>query len=635
MKLGFAIVFLCLISFFVGRGTSVMSTAFTETKQYFKNPMMNAKEDKLVSLDNGAKVTQETKDYLNLPSESEKRGSYDKLTTVNLGNGLYTIGSESIVNSHFIVGKGGVIIYDTGDNAHDAKQFYSEMRKVTNYPVKAIIYSHEHYALGAKYIVDEEKKRGNSSIRIIGHPNTNKEMLTTGGVSTLHPEVGGVLMARSVEQFNLYLPDSGPDARFKNTIIPASSGFVPVNTPVKDGQKLTVAGIQMVFYTEGVGTDTNNQVLVHIPSKKAVLNNVMWGWYPNIYSLRGGRYRNPLGWKQSVELIKKLKPEVLMSTHSTSVVGAEKVAQRLQNYQDGLSYVLDQTLKGIALGMGPDELRYFVKLPEYLSEEATLIQNYGPISTMAPRIFTAIFGQFNRDATTLFKLHPKDEANRMVMSMGGEARVKYLADKAYRDGDYQWSCQLARYLVDVNDSKDNRKIKANCLNEIGYRSLATTARSWALSQAREAEGKTAIIKNAPADKTQVVNNVGDFVNYFRIRINPEQSVGTREFISLDFGNGMKYGLNIRNAVVDFVDDQKRIEKEKTVELRMKPEVWVSIYNNLDNVENLIQQDLVSVTEGSNEKAISAFSKFDMIYDWQNDPALKQLVERSIASEQED
>lgn len=635
MKLGFAIVFLCVVSFFVGRGTSIMSTAFTDSKLEFKNPMMDAKGDALVSLENGAVVTKETKDYLGLPDESEKRGSYDRLKTFDLGNGLYTIGSESIVNSHFIVGKGGVILYDTGDNNQDAKDFYEEMRKVTNLPVRAIIYSHEHYALGAKYIVDQEKERGNKRVRIIGHPKTNEVMMTTGGVSTLHPEIGGVLMARSVEQFNLYLPDEGADARFKNTIIPGASGFVPVDTPVKEGQRLIIAGVELVFYTEDVGTDTENQVMVHIPSKKAVLNNVMWGWFPNIYSLRGGRYRNPQGWRESVEKIKKLNPEVLMSTHSTSLKGREKIAQRLQNYQDGLAYVLDQTLKGIALGMGPDELRYFVKLPAYLSEEATLVENYGLVSTMAARIFTANFGQFDRDATTIYKLHPKDEATRMILSMGGEARVKYLADKAYRDGDYQWSCQLARYLVKFNESNDNKKIKANCLNEIGYRSLATTSRSWALSQAREAQGKVAIIKNAPADNTQVKNNVGDFVNYYRIRINPELSENTNKFISMDFGNGMKYGLHIRNAVVDFVNDQKRINKESTLELKMKPEVWTNIYNNIDQVENLIQRNEISVVRGSNEEAIAEFAKFDQIYDWQNDPALKQLADRAIASEQED
>ncbi|MGI4991578.1 alkyl sulfatase dimerization domain-containing protein [Halobacteriovorax sp. GFR7] len=634
MKVGFLVIILCAISFFVGRGTSFMGSALSVNTLIHDNPMMKAKEKKLSKLDNGALVDSETMNYWNLPQESEKRGSYDKLTTINLGRGLYTVGSDSIVNLHFIIGKDGVIVYDTGDNEHDANVFYNEIRKVTKLPIKAIVYSHEHYTFGAKVFVDEEKRRGNRNIKIIGHPNTNNVMAVSGGVEALHPEVGGVLMARSVEQFNLYLPDKGEDARFKNTIIPDNKGFIPVNTPVKNGQKLTIAGVGMTFYTKDVGTDTSNQVLVHIPSKKAVLNNIVWGWFPNIYSLRGGRYRNPEEWKRSVEFIKNLKPEVLMSTHSTSIKGRDRVAQRLQNYQDGLAFVLDQTLKGISLGMGPDELRYFVTIPDYLKKEPTLIENYGPISSMPPRIYNAIFGQFNRDATTLYRLHPDDEAKRIVLAMGGEARVKSLADYAYRDGDYQWSCQLASYLVRVNKSSDNNQIKANCLKQIGYRSLATTARSWALSQARAAEEKVAIIKNAPATFSQVRSNASAFVNNYRIRINPGRAQGTDKFIAINLGYGEQYGLHIRNAVVDFVSDKRKIDKMKDLEVHMNKDTFTKLYNNLGTVDDFIASADIGIVKGTKEEIVEAFSNFDIIYDWENDPALKTVKERTLASEEE-
>lgn len=634
MKVGILVFALCFISFFMGRGSSFLGSSISENVLIHENPMMNQGKDQLQKLENGALVSQPTKDYWDLPQDSEKRGSYDKLTTINLGNGLYTIGSESIVNSHFIIGRGGVIVYDTGDNGEDAKIFYEAMRKVTNLPVRAIIYSHEHYTLGAKHMVDEERKRGNRQIKIIGHPNTNQVMSSSGGLEAAYPEVSGVLMARTVEQFNLYLPDEGADARFKNTVIPSTGGFVPVNTPVSDRQRLTIAGVSMVFYTKDVGTDTSNQVLVHIPSKKAVLNNIMWGWLPNIYSLRGGRYRSPEGWRRSVELIKKLNPEVLMSTHSTSLKGRDKIAKRLKNYQDGLTFILDQTLKGISLGLNQDELRYFVKFPKYLKEEATLVENYGPLSTMPPRIYNNIFGQFNRDATTIYKLHPDDEAKRIVLAMGGESRVRSLANIAQENGDFQWSCQLASYLVRINKSKDNKRIKSKCLKQIGYRSLATTARSWALTQALEAEGKTAIIKNVPATFEQVRGNAQNYVNSYRIRINPERSKDTNTFIAFNLGYGEKYGLNIRGAVVDFESDRQKIDKLKDIEVHMNKDTFTKLYNNLGTVEEFIASSEVAIEKGTKEEVVTAFSKFDMIYDWDNDPALNTLKERTLASEEE-
>ena len=221
---------------------------------------------------------------------------------------------------------------------------------------------------GAKVFVEEEAKRGNTDIKIIGHPNTNNSVATTGGVAAAHPEVSSVLVARSIEQFNFYLPEEGPDSRFKNTIEPGPGGFVPVNTPVENGQKMKLAGLDVVFYTDGIGTDTANQTLVWFPDRKIVMNNVVWGWFPNIYSARGGRYRDPNGWMAALEVVRKLKPEILLSTHSTSLVGNAAIEQRIQDYHDGLAFVLDQSLKGILLGQGPDELRYSVKLPKRLQE---------------------------------------------------------------------------------------------------------------------------------------------------------------------------------------------------------------------------------------------------------------------------
>jgi alkyl sulfatase BDS1-like metallo-beta-lactamase superfamily hydrolase len=95
---------------------------------------------------------------------------------------------------------------------------------------------------------------------------------------------------------------------------------------------------------------------------------------------------------------------------------------KVQDYHDGLAFVLDQSLKGILLGQGPDELRYSVQLPKRLREAPILIQNYGELSIMPPRIFTAIFGQFDRNAATLIKLQPTEEAERMINAMGGEGR---------------------------------------------------------------------------------------------------------------------------------------------------------------------------------------------------------------------
>ncbi|MFV0449156.1 MAG: alkyl sulfatase dimerization domain-containing protein [Vibrio sp.] len=602
----------------------------------FSSPYMNAKDTPLTHLPdsgNNAKVNQETASFWNLGKYSEKRVSYDAPTTVKIADGIWTFGSGSIVNMSAIEAPKGIIIYDTGDNDHDAEEFYTMLRKESDKPIAAIVYSHEHYTFGARYIVEQEAARGNKQIKIIGHPNTNASVAKNGGVSSIHPETSGITVARSIEQFNAYLPTQGDNAKFKNTIMPDQSGFMPVNlSPTHDGQTINIAGLDMVFYMDGIATDTPNQLMVYVPSKKTVLNNVVWGWFPNIYSARGGRYRNPNDWMGALNKIKALDPEILLSTHSTSLIGKDKINARLESYHDGLAFVLDQSLKNIALGQGPDELRYSVKLPKYLKESPILVQNYGEISIMPPRIYTALFGQYDRNAAHLNKLHPKDEAGRMVAAMGGEEKTYNVAKQAFDNGDYLWSAQVSDYLVQNNPTQKNKALKADALEQMGYRTTSTNSRSFYLAQAAELRGQVNIITNVPSTPTAIVQNIDDFVNYYRIRINPERSGNTEATIKFDFGGEQVYGLEISRAVVNYLDHAEVNKVKSDVTVQMKPEVWAELYNNTASFDGLLKAGKVKVTQGDSTQASQLMGLFDPIYDWQNDKGLQDLLKMLSATE---
>ena len=44
----------------------------------------------------------------------------------------------------------GLVIFDTGDDLEDGEKALAEFRKVSDKPIKAIIYSHNHYAHGTQ-----------------------------------------------------------------------------------------------------------------------------------------------------------------------------------------------------------------------------------------------------------------------------------------------------------------------------------------------------------------------------------------------------------------------------------------------------------------------------------------------------
>jgi alkyl sulfatase BDS1-like metallo-beta-lactamase superfamily hydrolase len=217
---------------------------------------------------------------------------------------------------------------------------------------------------------------------VIGHPNVNVNR-QLGGAGSYYGELAPLQVARALGQFHTFLPKEGPDAPVVAALYPAAAPFVPVNRPVQDGEILTVAEVRMQFFTR-YGSDTDDCVTVWLPDRKIVLSNLFWPMMPNIYTPRGAKYRDPREWADGLKATRVLRPEVLLSTHAKPVQGAGRIQEALTLYLDGLQYIFDQTLRGALKGLGPDELREFVRLPAHLAAFPNLSESYGETSWYAP-----------------------------------------------------------------------------------------------------------------------------------------------------------------------------------------------------------------------------------------------------------
>ena len=101
---------------------------------------------------------------------------------------------------------------DTGDTREEGEHLREAISKISDKPVKVIIYSHSHYAFGARALVDDPDE-----VLVIGHPKLNETVessLQGGGAPTAIPEVGPIMTSRLMVQFNNFLPTEGPDAAF-------------------------------------------------------------------------------------------------------------------------------------------------------------------------------------------------------------------------------------------------------------------------------------------------------------------------------------------------------------------------------------------------------------------------------------
>lgn len=135
----------------------------------------------------------------------------------------------------------------------------------------------------------------------------------------------------------------------------------------------------------------------------------------------------------------------------------------------------------------------------------------------------------------------------------------------------------------------------------------------------------------PANPGAVANQLADYVDYYRIRINPERSADVDKLIGLRFGPDQLFGLHIRGGLVDFLPELGSYPRKPDILIESSAANWAAIYNNLADPAALIDSGAMKMAAGDASEAKRLFALFDPIYDWKNDPALKALAVRQAKS----
>ena len=524
--------------------------------------------------------------------------------------GIWTLGGYGLAPISIIDTDDGLIAFDTGDTKHDGEILLEAVRTFSDKPIRAIIYGHSHTALGASALTE-----GNTDVMVIGHPGLNAvvEQLLLGGAPAYFPEIGPYLTARMAIQFNAFMPEEGPDAWVLPTTLPATieSAFLPVNTPVQDEQEMTVLGVKMQFFTK-YGSDDKVHTAVWLPEREILFTTLLWLGPPQLYSLRGDVFRDPREWIAGLKQTRDLEPEVLISAAARPVVGKDNVRRLVQGYMDGASFVLDQTLRGILGGQGPDELRHSVRFPQYLDEVPNNLQAYGEISSYPPAIYYQAVGWYDNDAANLKPLAPLDVSRRLVPLLGGRTEVLAAATAAMEKKEFAWAAQLVNHLYRLDPQDvEARELKAEALRQMAYVSTGANDRAHLMSQALALEEKVILPRVIPPAPEVISGSPTTFVDYFRVRIDPLKSAETDRFIQFDFSDGTRAGLHIRRAVAEFVAEPDTHVQNPDLTVAMSGETWAQLYLSQATPEDLIGGGDIIVTGDSTEAArlINLFDRY--------------------------
>src|SRR6185295_7308160 len=149
-----------------------------------------------------------------VPARLTEQSSKMEQRVYKVTDNIYSAVGFAIANSIMVVGKDGIIIIDTTESVEAAQSILAEFRKVTDQPVKAIIYTHNHsdHICGVKGFVSEEEV-SSGRVQIYAHESMMNTVISNASV------VAPILGLRSSYSFGVAL-EKGPEGSINEGLGP-------------------------------------------------------------------------------------------------------------------------------------------------------------------------------------------------------------------------------------------------------------------------------------------------------------------------------------------------------------------------------------------------------------------------------
>ena len=398
---------------------------------------------------------------------------------IEVTDGVYVAVGYALANSILIEGDDGVIIVDTTESQTAAREVKALFDTVTSKPVKAIIYTHNHtdHISGARIFA------GDDNPEIYSHETTMQY------VSRIYNLILPIIFARSARQFGTLLPEDqllndgiGPRLRLDGAI---GAGFIPPTKTFADTMDIEVAGVKMTLvHAPG---ETDDQLFVWLPDKKTLLpGDNFYKAFPNLYAIRGTKYRDVRKWADSLDKMLQYDIEHLVPSHTRPISGKARIRSLLTDYRDAIRFVHDETIAGINKGLTPEQLVESVKLPSRLAENPYLAEYYGTVAWSVRNIYTGYLGWFDGNATNLFPMSTRDRAERIAELAGGAEVLLERLRKAVEAGDHQWAAELADLVIALDpDAAEPKLREADALAALGEKQISANGRNYYLTRAQQ------------------------------------------------------------------------------------------------------------------------------------------------------
>jgi alkyl sulfatase BDS1-like metallo-beta-lactamase superfamily hydrolase len=210
------------------------------------------------------------------------------------------------------------------------------------------------------------------------------------------------------------------------TLDPATIDFsFPEPTTTFDRHHEMTAGGRTFELAWTPGGETTDALVVWLPDDRILFSGnlfgPLFGHVPNLMTIRGDRYRDPILYIESLNTVLAYGPERLITGHFTPIEGADRIAEEVTAMRDAMQAVHDRTAELMNSGADIHTAMREVKVPAQLD----VGEGYGKTSWNVRAIWEMYTGWFrHRSTTELYGVAPDSVAADVVNAAGADALVE-------------------------------------------------------------------------------------------------------------------------------------------------------------------------------------------------------------------
>ena len=252
-------------------------------------------------------------------------------------------------------------------------------------------------------------------------------------------------------------------------------GGVAPDIEVREGDTYAfeVGGIAFEVIA-GAGAEGDDNLVLWMPDGKLLFSGDFFGplfpMVPNLFTLRGEKFRDPVAYVRSLDRLIALEPEMVLPSHFDPVAGSDQIQQDMRKMRDATRYIHDATVAGMNRGESLWHLMRTIELPP----ELALSQGHGKVSWNVRSIWEHYSTWFHFESTTeLYPLQVRELYAEIAELAGGRVPLAEAARRHLESG----APEAALHWVEIGLSAapaDERllQVRLDALNQMLARAFA-------------------------------------------------------------------------------------------------------------------------------------------------------------------